>query len=224
MKRQNNLEKVKLLTESEAAYIAGFLDADGTVHFQIKPRYKKENRKQFHFHPVLSFANNRKAALDFIQEKCGGFGVMTTVDHNKVEWNRSYRLTFSSSVIRWLLPQIGPYTIIKKRQVDLMIEYTGMSNKVKGGKIKTDKWLSNMQRYLQIYGEMRCLNHDIDYSMVFKKSGELLENPQNHERYNVIGNDERERLKSFMDWIISSQTYRKCCEYLSRWEGSQTTA
>jgi len=60
--------------------------------------------------------------------------------------------------------------------------------------------------------------------MVFKKSGELLENPESHKYYNVIGNNECERLKKFMDWIISSQAYRKCCEYLSRWEGSQTIA
>ena len=224
MPKRNNLEKVKPLSESEAAYIAGFLDADGNVHFQIKARNQDGNRKRFHFHPVVGFSNNRKASLDFIREKCGGFGVMTTVDHNNVKWDRSYRLVFSSSVIRWLLPQIREYSIIKQRQVDLMIEYTSMSNKVKGGKIKTEKWFRNMKRYLQIYGEMRCLNHDLDYSMVFKKSGELLENPESHERYNVIGNDERERLKRFMDWMISSQAYRKCCEYLIRWEGSQTTA
>lgn len=216
----NDLSNVKLLDESEAAYIAGFLDADGSIHLQIKKRNAK-GKHNYHFHPVINFANNRVAVLDWIQEKCGGFGVNKKKYKNHPK-DRSYTLTFSSAVIRWLLPQIEPYLILKREQARLMIEYTRMTREVRGGHVKSDLWLKNMRKYLEIYTKIRCLNHDIKWDMVFKKSGELLENPESHKRYNVIGNDERERLKRFVDWIISSQAYRMCCEYLSRYEGSTT--
>lgn len=216
----NNLDHVKLLNESEAAYIGGFLDADGSIHLQIKKR-NCEGRHNYHFHPVVNFANNRVIVLEWIQDKCGGFGSCKKKYKNHPK-DRSYALTFSSSVIRWLLPQVEPYLILKREQARLMIKYTRMTREIRGGRIKSELWLSNMKTYLQIYTKIRCLNHDIQWDMVFNKLGELLESPESHKHYNVMGDHERERLKSFVDWIISSQAYRMCCEYVSRYEGSET--
>jgi len=217
----NNLDNVKQLDISAASYIAGFLDADGSIHLQIKRRNKEGNRHNYHFHPVVNFANNRVKVLDWIQSNCGRFGNLKKKYKNHVK-DRSHTLTFSSSVIRWLLPQLEPYLILKREQARLMIEYTRMTREVRGGKIKSDLWLKNMKKYLEIYERIRCLNHDIEYAMVFKKVGELLEDPKSLECYNVIGDNERERYKKFKDWIISSQAYRKCNEYLRRYEGSET--
>jgi len=224
MPKHNNLEKVKPLTDSEAAYVAGFLDADGSIILQIKKRNGEENRHRYHFHPVVTLANNCITPLKWVKEKCGGFGIIIEQHHKIKKWRTSYVLMFSTSVIRWLMPQITPYLLIKKGQAELISDYCALTEKVRGGSIKTDAWLNNMSKYLVIYGKIKCLNHRIDYGMVFKKSGELLESPESSERYNEIGNGERERLKSFRNWITSSQAYLGCVEYMKRWEGSQTTA
>jgi len=204
----NDLTNVKPLSKTEAAYIAGFLDADGCIILQVKQRNNKETkRKKIHFHPTVGFANNRIKVLQWVQRKCGSFGSLKS--KNK-KFDRSFDLKFSSSAIRWLLPQLEPYLILKRGQAKLLNEYCQMTFKIKGGKIKSNLWLQNFKRYFQIYLNIRCLNNDISYGMIFKKSGELLESPKSNDHYNVIGNDERERVKSVIDWIISSQAYQNC--------------
>lgn len=206
----HDLSNVKPLTEAEAAYIAGFLDADGCITLQCKKRNKKDRgRYPIHFHPIVSFANNRINVLYWIKRRLGEYGNLT--DKGKSQ-DRSYVLYFSSSVIRWLLPQIEPYLILKRDQAKLLIEYCSITMRVRGGKIKTEQWEQNFKRYFQIYLNIRCLNNDISYGMIFKKSGELLENPKSHYLDNVVGNDERDRIKRVVNWIISSQAYRNCME------------
>ena len=139
----NDLTNVKLLSKTEAAYIAGFLDADGCLVLQVKQRKEKDTgRKKIHFHPIIGFANNRIKVLQYIQRKCGGFG---SIKSKNILADRSFDLKFSSSVIRWLLPQIIPYLILKRNQAELLKEYCKITNKVKGGKIKSNLWLKNFK-------------------------------------------------------------------------------
>ena len=207
----HDLSNVKPLSDSEAAYIAGFLDADGCITLQVKQRNVKDSRRPVHFHPIVSFANNRIKVLYWIQRKLGGYGILTEKGKSKKQ-DRSYNLYFSSSVIRWLLPQIAPFLILKRSQAELIINYCSITNNVRGGKIKTDLWFDNFEQYFRTYLQIRCLNNDISYGMYFKKSGELLENPESQQYDNVVGNDERDRVKKVLDWITSSQAYRKCTE------------
>jgi hypothetical protein len=211
----NDLTNVKPLTNTEAAYIAGFLDADGCFVLQVKQRKNNSNRYPIHFHPVMTFANNRIKVLYWIQRKCGGFGNLSEKGKSKKQ-DRSYTLLFSSSVIRWILPQIIPFLILKRKQAELLLEYCTMTNKIRGGKIKSDLWFTNFKRYFQIYLHIRCLNNDISYGMYFNKLGELLERPESQSHDNVIREDERERIKRTLDWIISSQAYRNCMQLVGR--------
>lgn len=68
----NRTKNLEMLTESEAGYIAGFLDGEGTIMLQIKPRKEHHpNRIPFHFHPVLSFANNKDNLCELMTKKLG---------------------------------------------------------------------------------------------------------------------------------------------------------
>jgi hypothetical protein len=50
----------------------------------------------------------------------------------------------------------------------------------------------------------------------------LLEVRESYEYDNVLGNEERDRYKKFVDLVISSRPYCGCINYLRQWEGSTT--
>ena len=211
----HDLSCVRPLTNTEAAYIAGYLDGDGCISLQIKPRNKNDNRHMYHFHASISFADERIKVLDWINSKVNNLGYIER------ERTGARHLIYSANVARWMLPQIKPYLVLKDKQADLMIEFLLMTSSVKGGKIKTEMWLRNMRKYLDIYFHIRCLNHNIDYSLI-SKSGELLESHESYKYDSVVGNDERERYKKFIDLVTSSRPYCGCINYLRQWEGSTT--
>ena len=90
------------------------------------------------------------------------------------------------------------------------MEYCDLTSHVKGSKLKTDACIANMPRYLAIYDEIKCLNQNIQYSVVKNKSGELLETPESHANHSATGNGDCEGFKNCMDWTTSSQAYQAC--------------
>lgn len=209
------MNSVRPLTNEEAAYIAGYLDGDGYIGLQIKHR-NDVNRHAYHFHSIISFADSRLKVLNWLKEKIGaGF----------IEDKKEYGcrcLYISANPNRWLLPQIRDYLILKQRQADLMIQFLNLTSTVRGGKIKSEQWLKNMEKYLDLFLQIKCLNNDILYELLQIKSGELLGIRESHKSYNVLGNEERDRYKKFVDSVISSRSYCGCVGYLKQWAGSTT--
>ena len=210
-----NMNCVRPLTETEAAYIAGYLDGDGYIGLQIKHRNEK-SRHAYHFHSIISFSDARMKVLNWIQNKLGcGF------IEDRLEYG-CRTLYISANPNRWLLPQIRQYLVLKQGQADLMIKFLTLTQTVRGGKIKSELWLKNMEKYLDLFLQIKCLNNDILYELLQIKSGELLGVRESHKSYNVLGNEERDRYKKFVDSVISSRSYCGCVNYLKQWAGSTT--
>ena len=59
---------------STASYVAGFLDGDGSIHFQLVRQ--KEYRFGFYIRATLSFSQSTSArdGLEQIQSMLGGYG------------------------------------------------------------------------------------------------------------------------------------------------------
>jgi hypothetical protein len=209
------MNSVRPLTDTEAAYIAGYLDGDGYIGLQIKHR-NDINRHAYHFHSIISFADARLKVLHWLKEKIGaGF----------IEDRREYgvrSLYLSANPNRWLLPQIRNYLVLKQQQADLMIQFLNLTQAVRGGKIKSELWLKNMEKYLELFLHIKCLNNDVPHELLKIKSGELLGVRESHKSYNVLGNEERDKVKKFVDSVISSRAYCGCIGYLKQWEGSTT--
>lgn len=66
----------------------------------------------------------------------------------------------------------------------------------------------NAHNYSPLFGTLYCKTR----KEATGKERELLETPESHKCYNVIGNDGRECIRNLMDWAISSQAAKELVE------------
>ena len=94
-----------------AAYIAGFLDGDGSIHFQLIRQ--KEYRYGFYVRVSVSFHQHisGRAGLEWLKDQ-----LKEGYIRNRVGQMSDYVIT-SRAVIRKLLMEISPYVAFKQRQV-----------------------------------------------------------------------------------------------------------
>ena len=67
------------MQESEASYLAGFLDGDGSIHFQLVKQ--REYRYGYYIRASVSFSQSTstRTGLEYIQQLVGG-GIRQTRD------------------------------------------------------------------------------------------------------------------------------------------------
>lgn len=96
----------------DAAYIAGFLDGEGSI-FLYHRRDKAAMR--------VTFANTSKPILDWIAEitDCGGYCVRAQNQKHK----QSFILQLNADAAYSLLRQVRPYLRIKHKQADLAMSF-----------------------------------------------------------------------------------------------------
>src|SRR3989344_2302024 len=95
------------------AYIAGFLDGDGSVFFQIIPR--KDYKQRFQIRSSIAFyqKSDNKEILEWLKTVFGsGY-----IRHRKTGIS-DYTVVESKEVQR-ILQLLQPYVKLKKKQVDL---------------------------------------------------------------------------------------------------------
>lgn len=101
----------KTLTPTEAAYIAGFLDADGSIFL-----YKRDRKARLR----VSFANCKQEVLDWIFSKTGVGNKVEKPIHSQ-RHRPAYLLFINSDAAASLLKQVVEYLIIKRAQADLSL-------------------------------------------------------------------------------------------------------
>ena len=94
---------------STASYVAGFLDGDGSIHFQLVKQ--KEYRFGFYIRASVSFSQSTSArqGLEKIQTLIGGGGYMR--DRGT---GMSDLVITSRPILLRLLQEVEPYVIFKK--------------------------------------------------------------------------------------------------------------
>ena len=107
------------------AYIAGFLDADGSIFFQIVPR--KDYKRKFQIRTSIAFYQKRNNVhiLEWLKDQLGSIGYIrvrkTDVsDYTVVESKEVYRI----------LKLLQPYVKLKSEQVVLGLEILEKLNKI----------------------------------------------------------------------------------------------
>lgn len=115
----------KELSATQAAYIAGFFDGEGSVllyqrHANIALR--------------ITFANTKRAILEWISETIGAGNIVTTTRNNN-KHATSHLLLINSQAAASLLEQIKPYLIIKSEQARLAIDF---QSRLKVPQLKAD--------------------------------------------------------------------------------------
>ena len=116
------------LTKEKKAYIAGFLDGDGSIHVRIKPN--STYRFNFQISPSLVFYQSKKEKkFLFWLKKLINRGYLRERNDGIVE----YILGDAKSIID-LIEEILPYLKLKRKQAKLMLKVLKLREKVKSSK------------------------------------------------------------------------------------------
>ena len=107
---------MRFMNETTLAYIAGFLDGDGSVFFQIVPR--PDYKQKFQIRTSIGFYQDTTNVkiLEWLKEQIGsGY-----IRHRKTGIS-DYTIVESKEVKR-ILTLLQPYVKLKKKQVELGLE------------------------------------------------------------------------------------------------------
>ncbi len=116
---------MKTLTPTQAAYVAGFLDGDGSIFVRLKPN--AAYKYGFQIAPYVVFFQSSKeiSFLKRLQEMIGA-GYVRLRNDGIAE------LTIGSmKAMRNLIRQIEPYLILKKQQARLLVQVLEHKEQVK---------------------------------------------------------------------------------------------
>ncbi len=109
---------------AEAAYLAGFLDGEGTI--SVRKYYNN-------FRLELSVANTHLPTLESIKSLYGG-----RILQRKEAYRRKilYELRWSASSAAKVLKSIEPYLITKKEHCTIALQFQGMMHLRTAGQLK----------------------------------------------------------------------------------------
>ena len=115
---------MRFMDSTVLAYIAGFLDGDGSIFFQIVPR--KDYKQKFQIRSSIAFYQKTEFAeiLEWLKEIFGaGY-----IRHRKTGIS-DYTIVDSKEVKK-ILSLLQPYVKLKKKQVELGLEiFNKLENK-----------------------------------------------------------------------------------------------
>ena len=134
-----------IMDKTILAYIAGFLDGDGSIFFQIIPR--KDYKQKFQIRSSITFyqKNENVKILDWLKEK---FEV-GYIRHRKTGIS-DYTIVESKKVKEILL-LLQPYVILKKKQVELGLKILE--------KLETKKSNEDFLEICKLVDEFKKLNY-----------------------------------------------------------------
>src|SRR3989344_3264148 len=114
-----------MISSVQKAYLAGFLDGDGSIYVRLKPN--STYRYGFQVSPYIIFFQSSKSKEGF-EELCSllGFGYIRERKDGILEFTVSRR-----EDILALLDIVRPYIILKKMQAELMTKILHQQSKVK---------------------------------------------------------------------------------------------
>jgi len=106
------------LKDTDAAYLAGILDSDGHIGLIRRARtWKKCPERTHYLRPIVQIGQAKMIMLDHIKEVTGE----GSLSINKQK--HFYNLRFYTTSLKWILPQLLPYLVVKKRQAEIVVEF-----------------------------------------------------------------------------------------------------
>ena len=118
---------MKNLSVAQKAYLAGFLDGDGSIYIRLKPNKTYKYRYQIAPYIVFFQSNKERLGLAKLQQ-------MTNVGYLRERKDKIIEYTIGDMPsIEELLQAIQPYLRLKKRQSIIMLEVIRLKKRIKNG-------------------------------------------------------------------------------------------
>lgn len=147
--------KIKLLSETQKAYLAGLIDGEGCLSI-TKKRDTKGMRYGYCFRPVLHVANTHPGVLQEVQ-KWTGLGRVRRFDEARLNRKARYQWMVWSNQAAQIVSAVAPYLIIKKKKAPVFLRFVKITT---GCRSPGRRGLSKRQWDFQnsIYNKMKVLN------------------------------------------------------------------
>lgn len=107
------------MSDTEAAYIAGFVDGEGTICLH---RQKAAGSVNFSYRVTFSITNTNRALLEWIRITLQA-GLISTQARKNAAWKTCYQLCFRVHEQQRVIEQLLPYLRLKKAQAELILEF-----------------------------------------------------------------------------------------------------
>lgn len=114
------LQKIKGMTELEAAYLAGIIDGDGSL--TLTHRKRNAVRGWENIEPHMNISNTSQSLMSHLSQMLGApFYIVK--DRRSRNWKQHFIISISAFVeLDALLTRIIPYLIVKRRRAEIMLE------------------------------------------------------------------------------------------------------
>jgi hypothetical protein len=140
---------VIVLTETQAAYLAGLLDGEGHITI-IKSRRSGGLHKGNHYaYARMSIGITHDVLVEMQAEY--GFGKIYHLKSRNKKHKNLISWSISSNIMRAVLPQVLPYLRVKKKQAELVLQYLSLAKR----RDRTQKYRDDVDA---IHSEIRSLN------------------------------------------------------------------
>lgn len=209
---QANQFSDKLLTATEAAYLAGIFDGEGSVYLVAR---KAPNRRSHLFVAEMTVAGSSMALMNWLANTTGNGRIYVS---QKPEENHKqvYSWQLAPRQIRHILPQIAPYLQVKAQQAALMLEYFEIQARGarKGDNLPRTRD-EDIPRILALYAELRELNRrglkpveELGYELrPAKAQKRTCDEPDcESRRY-------RSEIHCYQHWLQRRERVERACEY-----------
>ena len=135
----------KSFSSIKRAYLAGFLDGDGSIYVRLKPN--STYKYGFQVAPYIVFFQSQKSRVNF-EKICSVVGLGHLRERN--DGILEYIISRHDAIIIFL-ELIKPYTILKKEQVALMIKILKQKEKIESQ--------ADFSKLAQMIDEFRNINY-----------------------------------------------------------------
>ena len=142
------------LTQTQLAYLAGFIDGDGSIYVRLKPN--DTYRYGFQIAPYIILFQSAKDETNF-QKICNmlNCGYLRRRKDGILE----YTIGRKEEILA-LIEKIKPYLILKRRQADLLVKILELKSMVKNAK-DFSKVMELINQFAEINYSKKRIKHKL---------------------------------------------------------------
>ena len=131
------------------AYLAGFIDGDGTIAITNCKRYG-ERAGETYLQPTVQFSNTDKSVHIYLKKMLKNYNYYKQTSNHKVWKDRYHGKITRTACVERILKGILPYLVIKEDQATAVLDFIQRR--------KSEKYHGYSDEVWSIYEEVRELN------------------------------------------------------------------